>query len=414
MGNPERTSRSGSIPPPRPSAQFPAADLRVADFSGNLAGPFCGQILADMGARVVKVERPGVGDPARAWAPPDWGGDGTLFLASNRGKRSLALDLARPEGQEVAERLVDDSHVVIQAFRPDVAERFGLTETALRPGRPRLVICTITAYGSSGANSARPGYDPLLQAEMGLMSLTGPSGGPPVRVGTSVVDLGAGIWAALGILAAVRARDATGEGTHLEVSLQDTALNWVGYHLQGVLASGHVPGPMGSGLPMICPYGAFPTRDGSLMVAAGNDALFQKLCDALQVADVAEDPRFTTNPLRVAHRQDLEDLLKETTATITTQELARRLESHGVPFAPVRDLGEVSRDPGVLDGAFRLEPHPRIPGYRALAIPPVLGGFRGAEATPPPQVGEHSEEVLAELGYSPQEVEILRNNGITG
>lgn len=367
-----------------------------------------------MGARVVKVERPGVGDPARAWAPPDWGGDGTLFLASNRGKRSLSLDLARLEGQEVAQRLVDRSDVVIQAFRPDVAERFGLTERALRPGRPRLIVCTITAYGSSGPKSARPGYDPLLQAELGLMSLTGPVGGPPVRVGTSVVDLGAGMWAALGILAAVRARDATGEGTNLEVSLQDTALNWVGYHLQGVLASGEIPGPMGTSLPMICPYGAFPTQDGSLMVAAGNDGLFRKLCDALDAGELTEDPRFTTNPLRVTHRGELEALLARTTAVLSTQELARRLEAQGVPFAPVRDLGEVSRDPGVLGGAFRLEPHPRVPGYRAVAIPPVLGGSRPAASRPPPQVGEHSEEILGELGYSPQEVEVLRSSGITG
>jgi len=389
-------------------------DLRVVDLSLNLAGPYCGQILADLGADVLKVERPGGGDPARAWAPPDWGGDGTLFLATNRGKRSLALELGTPEAAEVLGRLLRDADVVIQAFRPDVARRFGLTETALRAEHPRLILCSITAFDPDGPDRDRPGYDPLLQAHMGLMSVTGPEGGPPVRIGTSVVDLGAGMWAALGVLSALRRRDATGRGSEVRVSLEDTALAWGAYHVMGTLASGRAPGPAGTGLGMIAPYGAFPASDGELMIAAGNDALFGRCCEALGLPDLAADPRFATNRDRVARRSDLERLLGEATSRFTRGDLEARLKAAGVPCAAVRDMAEVARDPSVRDGALRSEPHPRIPDYRAVAPPPVLDGERLPPGRPPPGVGQHTDEILGEAGYSEGEIRALRVEGIVG
>lgn len=352
------------------SSSLSLSDVSVVDFSGNLAGPYCGQILADLGARVTKVERPGRGDPARAWAPPAWGGDGTLFLAANRGKRSLALELGAPGADRVVQRLLADADVAIQAFRPDVARRFGLVEEALRPRHPHLILCSITAFDPDGPHRDRPGYDPLIQAHTGLMSVTGPKAGPPVRVGTSVMDLGAGLWAALGILAALRSRttkeDAPGEdreprGCHVQVALEDVGLAWSAYHLMGVELSGEVPGPHGTGLPMISPYGAFPTSDGSLMVAAGNDALFRRLCGALGLDDLASDPRFVTNPERVANREELEEALRRKTRRHTRSELEALLVEAGVPCAAVRDMGEVARDSAVRRGAFRAEPHPRIP-----------------------------------------------------
>jgi len=417
------------------------SDLRVLDLSGNLAGPYCGQILADLGADVIKVERPGAGDPARAWAPPAWGGDGTLFLAANRGKRSLALELGSPEGAEVLRRLVARSDVVIQAFRPDVAQRFGLTEEALRPAHPRLILCTITAFGHEGPGRDRPGYDPLIQAHTGLMSVTGTARGPgeeagggeggergdagpgageradaeaaarasrdlaerAVRVGTSLVDLGAGMWAALGVISALRVRDFTGEGAHVRVSLEDTGLAWSAYHLMGVEATGRVPEPMGTGLGMIAPYGAFPASDGSLMIAAGNDALFRRLCEALELAELGEEARFATNRDRVAHRDEIEREIATATRRHSRIELEARLRQAGVPCAAIRDMAEVARDPAVRGGAFRPEPHPRIPGYRAVALPPTWDGERAPVRPPPPSVGQHSAEVLEELGYAPGE-----------
>lgn len=390
------------------------AGLRVVDLSSNLAGPYCGQILADLGADVVKVERPGRGDPARAWAPPAWGDDGTLFLASNRGKRSLALELGRPEGLEVLARLVAGADVVIQAFRPDVAERFGLTEEALRSEHPRLILCTITAFDPAGPDRNRPGYDPLLQAHMGLMSVTGPEGGPQARIGTSIVDMGAGMWAALGVLSALRARDATGRGSQVRVSLEDTALAWGAYHLQGALATGTTPGPMGTGLGMIVPYGAFPASDGHLMIAAGTDALFRRCCGALGLDALAADPRLATNPERVAHRAEVENALAAATRRHTREVLEALLNDAGVPCARVRDMGDVTRDPAVLRGALREEPHPRIPDYRAVALPVVHDGERPPARMHPPGVGEHSTEILRELGYPDDRIRLLLDLATVG
>jgi crotonobetainyl-CoA:carnitine CoA-transferase CaiB-like acyl-CoA transferase len=388
--------------------------LRVVDLSLNLAGPYCGQILADLGADVVKVERPESGDPARAWAPPAWGGDGTLFLAANRGKRSLALDLEGPGAQKVLRRLLADADFVIQAFRPDVAARFGLTEEALRPDHPRLVLCSITAFDPAGPDRDRPGYDPLLQAHSGLVSVTGPPGGPPVRIGTSIVDQGAGMWAALGVLSALRSRDSTGIGSHVRVSLEDTALAWGAYHLQGTLATGAAPGPMGTGLGMIVPYGAFPASDGSLMIAAGNDALFRSCCAALGLDALAADPRLATNPQRVEHREEVERALSDATRPHTRAALEKRLGDAGVPCARVRAMDEVARDPAVLDGALREEPHPRIRGYRAVGLPVTQDGERPPPTRHPPAVGEHSAEILRERGYSDDEIQALREAGTVG
>ena len=277
----------------------PLADVLVADLTQNVAGPFCAQILGDMGAEVVKIERTGRGDDARAWAPPYWGDESATFMSMNRNKRSLAVDLKSAEGRAIVERLLARADVFVQSLRAGAVEELGLGWERARAINPRLVYCSVTAFGTEGPLRDRPGYDPLMQAYSGIMSITGHPGAPPVRVPVSLVDMGTGMWAATAILAALRERDRTGRGAHVTTALFDTALAWTAFQTSQYLATGEVPPPQGSGTAMICPYEAFPARDAWVMIAAGSDALFVKACEALGVPDLARDARFRDNPARV-------------------------------------------------------------------------------------------------------------------
>lgn len=388
--------------------------IRVVDLSQNIAGPHCTQILADLGADVVKVEPPG-GDPTRQWGPPFWNGEAPLFLSFNRNKRSICVDLKTDDGREVVSRLLRAADVFVQAFRAGVVESLGFGPAETRAARPGLIYVSITGYGAVGPLRERPGYDPLIQAYSGVMSLTGHPDGPPARVGGSVVDVGTGIVTALGVLAALRERDRTGVGTHVESSLLATSVGWVPYHLQGYLASGVVPRRMGTGLAMVAPYEAFTTRDGELMIAAGNDAIFRRLCDALGLPEVPDDARFARNPERVTHRDELHDLLEAKTREHATDDLQRRLDSARVPSAPIQDIGQLAHDRQVLaDGLLEEVEHPRIPGYRNVAFPLRFGGARPPVRSAPPDLGEHTGEVLGELGYRPEEIEVLEAAGALG
>ena len=388
--------------------------LRVLDLSQNIAGPHCTQVLADLGADVIKVEPPG-GDPTRLWGPPFWEGEAPLFLAFNRNKRSICLDLKTEGGREVVGRLAGRADVFVQAFRSGVAESLGLGPAQLRASRPDVIYVSITGYGAEGPLREQPGYDPLIQAYAGIMSITGHPDGAPARVGGSVVDVGTGILTAMGILAALRERDRTGAGSHVESSLLATAVGWIPYHVQSYLASGVVPRRMGTALAMVAPYEAFATRDGELMIAAGNDGIFRRMCDALGVAQLADDPRFRRNPERVAHREELHALLEERTRTLATRELRELLDGRRVPSAPIQDIGELTRDAQVLaDGLLERVEHPRIPEYRNVAFPVRFDGARPPMRSAPPTLGEHSEQVLAELGYGADEIERLKGSGAVG
>ena len=392
---------------------LPLSGTKVVDVTTSIAGPYCAEILAALGAEVVKVERPDTGDDGRAWGPPFWNGESAMFLSVNAGKRSLAVSLADERGREIVSRLADGADVFVQSLRPGLAERMGLGVEAIRARNPRLVYCSLGAYGRVGPLSHEPGYDALMQAAGGLMSMTGEPGRPGVRVGSSLIDMGTGMWSALGILAALLERERTGEGALVDTSLYETALSYIGYHLVGYLADGTVPEGQGTVFPMVAPYQVFPTGDGELMIAGGNDRLFSLVCDVLGMSELASDARFLTNPDRVRNREELVTLLSARLRERDTTDWQERLTAAGVPAAPVADVADIVHSPqtAALE-MIQAVPHPRIPELRLAPLPLSFDGERAQHRSSPPLVGEHTAEVLAELGYSEDEVASLATDGV--
>ena len=386
----------------------PLAGIRVVDLTSSLAGPTCTEILGGLGADVVKVEHPGRGDEARAWGPSFFDGGSVMFFAANRSKRSLALDLKDEQGREVLLRLVDGADVFVQSLRAGTADRLGLGSEALTARNERLVYCSIRAFGPRGPLAGEPGYDPLMQAFAGLISITGESDRPGVRVGASVVDIGTGVWAALGIVSALLERVTTGRGRDVGVALFDTALSLVAYQLTSVLRTGEVPGRHGTAFPLIAPYEVFATSDGELMIAAANDRLFRLLCERLGRADLADDPRFRTNPDRLVNREQLLPELRERLRGDTSAHWLEALA--GIPVAPVQDLAAVGRHPQTRASGMLQE----IDGVEAVASPLQVDGERLEHRFPPPLLGEHSAEILRELGYEEVAIDALVRSGAVG
>ena len=385
----------------------------VLDLSRNLAGPYCTMLLGDLGADVIKVESIGSGDDTRDWRPPDWNGQSATFLACNRNKRSITIDLDAEAGQQLVRRLASRADVVVSSFRPGSLAKRGLDYESLRGLNEGLVFCSITAYGSRGPKKDEPGYDPVLQAETGMMSMTGHPDGPPARLGVGVIDLGTGMWAAVGIQAALRNRLDTCVGALVEVSLYETAAWWLSYHVEGYLATGDSPQRQGNGTPFVAPYEVFATADGDLMVTAGNDRLFASLCRVLGLPDLPEDPAYAHNADRVANRMTLHQLLEDRFKERGAAEWEVMLGTETIPCSRVRSVADLVSDPQ-LDALDMLVdiPHPDIPDLRVVDIPLSLNGERATHRFAPPRLGEQTTSILEELGVPTEEIEVLVREGV--
>ncbi|UZG43562.1 CaiB/BaiF CoA transferase family protein [Caldimonas thermodepolymerans] len=399
--------------------------LRVLDLSRVLAGPWCGQILADLGAQVIKVERPGEGDDTRHWGPPFLkDADGrdtdaaTYYTCANRNKQSVTVDLTRPEGQAIVRELACRSDVLIENFKAGGLARYGLDYATLKELNPRLIYCSITGFGQDGPYAGRAGYDLLVQAASGLMSITGrpdgEPGGGPMRVGVAVIDLFTGVYAATAILAAVEARHCTGRGQYIDMALLDVGMAMLANQAAGYLNTGRVPQRQGNTHPSIVPYQDFPTADGAMLLAVGNDGQFARFCEAAGVPGWSRDPRFATNAERVRHRAVLVPMIESITRQRTTREWVELLEDRAVPCGPINDIGQAFADPQVRARGLRVElPHPRFGQVAGVASPLRLSETPPVVRHAPPDLGQHTEQVLSEvLGYDAARIAALKAQGI--
>jgi crotonobetainyl-CoA:carnitine CoA-transferase CaiB-like acyl-CoA transferase len=402
-----------SWPVPAEPARGALAGLRVLDLTRILSGPFATMILADLGADVIKVEDPVRGDDTRQWAPPFQGEEAAYFLSVNRNKRAIALDLKEPAGQRIAVRLAAGADVLVENFRPGTAARLGLGYPQLSATNPGLVYASISGYGQTGPYSGEPGYDAIAQALSGIMSVTGEADGPPVRVGVSTADLGAGMWAVIGILAALQARHRTGRGQWVDVSLLDGQVAWLTYVAAGYFATGATPRRYGSAHPTIVPYQAFPTADRHLMIAVGNDSLWRRFVAVLGLDHLVDDPRFATNPARVAHRNELLPAIEAALAARGADDWAALLAAAGVPAAPVNTVDQALQHPQVIARGMVTElDHPTAGRLRTVSAPVKLSSDPPTVRSAPPTHGEHSTAVLLQMGYEPEAIERLRSTGV--
>ena len=378
----------------------PLAGLTVLDLTRVLSGPYCTMMLADMGARVIKVEQPGKGDDTRGWGPPFQNGESAYFLSVNRNKESVTLNFKHPDGREVLDRLIQQADVLVENFRPGTLERQGLGYDALSAAHPGLVYCSISGFGQTGPRRSEPGYDAVMQGEGGLMSITGPPGGTPYRLGVAIADIVSGMFAAFGVAMGLLARERTGRGQFIDVGMLDSVAALLTYQAGICFATGQAPPSLGNQHPTIVPYETFTAADGDIVVAAGNDALFTKFCEIIETPALAADERFTTNKGRVENQDALRPLLAERIRTRSRSQWLDVLKQAGVPCGAVRDLAEVLSDPQLVERMMVVPMHhPKAGPMQVLGVPVKMGETAGGVRTPPPVLGQHTQSILAELGY---------------
>jgi crotonobetainyl-CoA:carnitine CoA-transferase CaiB-like acyl-CoA transferase len=396
-----------------PNVAGPLAGLLVLDLTRALSGPFATMVLGDLGADVIKVEDIWHGDDTRRWGPPFQGDDAAYFLSVNRNKRGLSVNMKAPAGRDIVRRLAAGSDILVENFRPGTAARLGVGYAELARDNPGLIYASISGYGQTGPSAHLPGYDAVAQAVSGMMSVTGEPDGEPVRSGTSSADVGAGMWALIGILAALHARETTGQGQLVDVSLLDGQLAWLTYVAGKYFATGATPGRHGSAHESLTPYQVFPTADAPLMVAVGSDGLWRRFTSATGLDELADDPRYATNPDRVRNRDTLIPLLTETLAAKGCAEWTDLLNAAGVPAGPVNTVPAALAQPQVAarDMVVEVE-HPVAGTLKMLGSPLKLSAQPASIRRPPPVLGEHTDEVLAEAGYTPAQIAELRQAGV--
>ncbi|TWD90447.1 formyl-CoA transferase [Variovorax beijingensis] len=401
--------------------------IKVLDLSRVLAGPWCTQILADLGADVIKIERPGVGDDTRTWGPPfikDADGNDTdqasYFTACNRNKRSVTVDMATPEGQALLKQMAAQADIVVENFKTGGLKQYGLDHQSLRAANPRLIYCSVTGFGHDGPYAERAGYDLMIQAMTGMMSITGrpdgEPGGGPLRVGVALTDLFTGVYASTAILAALQVRDRTGEGQHIDMALLDVGMAILANQANAFLNTGKAPQRQGNTHPSLAPYQDFPTQDGSMLLAIGNNGQFARFCEAAGHAEWATDARFASNTLRVKHRGVLIPMMEELTRTRSTADWVALLEDKAVPCGPINDIAQAFDDAQVKSRGLAVT-LPRDAGDGIASITGVASPLR-LTATPPvlrhapPALGQHTREVLAEFGIDAARFDALRAAGV--
>jgi crotonobetainyl-CoA:carnitine CoA-transferase CaiB-like acyl-CoA transferase len=386
--------------------------LTVIDLTQNIAGPYCTQLLGDFGAAVIKVERPQGGDDVRRYAPITHG-ESAAFLAFNRNKRSVCVDLKQAAGCEIVRRFASRADVFAHSLKPGGAEQLGLGYESLAAENPRLIYCSITGFGEKGPLKDLPGYDPVAQAYSGAMTSTGYPGDPPSRIAIPLIDMGAGMWLCMGVLAALLERHATGRGAKVDTSLLEVGIAWNTVQLANFIATGNLPEKCGSASPILAPYQAFKCADGEVFIAAGNDRLFARLCALLGLEVLLENPRYATNAARVAHREELRAIVERETVKHPAAYWLEKIRAAGIPGGPINTLDKVVGDPQVEAlGMLKPAENFRVPGFNLIDIPLNLNGAKADIRELPPRLGEHTDQVMRWAGYSDGEIARLKSASV--